>query len=147
MTFWCHWPKLNYAVANADTLKGQRLGIQRLIERLVEKLQDNDHMQIEPTIAALETQLVIIKRSNEMIILLADAVSTPDELLDSQIYVFDTEAKLRRYRQNLRDHPSLSRAAVYKRSHPSFELQPPASPKRVSNTLNIKNTCSFQVKK
>jgi len=126
ITFWCHWPKLNYVVANADTLKGQRLGIQRLIERLVEKLQDNDHMQIEPTIAALETQLVIIKRSNEMIISLADAVSTLDELLDSQIYVFDTEAKLRRYSQNLRDHPSLSRAVVYERSHPSFKLQPPA---------------------
>jgi len=112
--------------ANSDKLKGQRLGIQRFIERLVEKLQDNDDLQFEPTIAAIETQLEIIKSLNEKIISLADAESTPDELLDSQMYVFDTEAKLRRYRQNLRDHPPSSRAAVHERSHPPFELQPPA---------------------
>jgi len=83
-------------------------------------------LQFEPTIAAVETQLEIIKSLNEKIISLADAESTPDELLDSQMYVFDTEAKIRRYRQHLRDHPSSSRAAVHERSHPSSELQPPA---------------------
>ena len=40
------------------------------------------------------------------------------------MYVFDTEAKLRRYRQHLRDHPSSSRAAVHERSHPSSKLHP-----------------------
>jgi len=100
--------------------------IQRFIERLMEKLQDNDDFQFEPTIAAVETQLEIIKSLNEKIISLADAESTPDELLESQMYVFDTEAKRRIYRQNLRDHPSSSRAAVHERSHPSSELQPPA---------------------
>ena len=83
-------------------------------------------MQFEPTIAAVEAQLEIIKSLNEKIISLADAESTPDELLDSQMYVFNTEAKLRRYRQNLRDHPSSSRAAVHERSHSSSELEPSA---------------------
>ena len=87
-------------------------------------------MQFEPTIAAVETQLEIIKSLNEKII--SPAESTPDELLDSQMYVFDTEAKLRRYRQNLRDHPSSSRAAVHEHSYPSSELQPPA----ISETSN-----------
>jgi len=110
---------------NSDKLKGQRLGIQRFIERLMVKLQEIDDLQFEPTIVAIENQLEVI---NEKIISLADAESTPDELLDSQMYVFDTEAKLRGYRQHLRDHPSSSRAAIRERRHPSSELQPPAIP-------------------
>ena len=89
------------------------------------KLQEIDDLQFEPTIVAIENQLEVI---NEKIISLADAESTPDELLDSQMYVFDTEAKLRGYRQHLRDHPSLSRAAIHERRHLSSELQPPAIP-------------------
>ncbi|KAH3812177.1 hypothetical protein DPMN_140601 [Dreissena polymorpha] len=85
---------------NTDKLKGQRLGNQKVIERLLERLDENDKLQFEPTIVAIENQLEIIRGLNEKIIALSDAESTPDELLNSQIYVFDMEAKLRRYRQN-----------------------------------------------
>ncbi|KAH3738959.1 hypothetical protein DPMN_045603 [Dreissena polymorpha] len=91
---------------NTDELKGQRLGTQKVIERLIEILEENYEFQFKPTIVAIENQLEIIRVLNEKIIALSDAESTPDELLDSQMYVFDMGAKLRRYRQNLRDHLS-----------------------------------------
>ena len=48
----------------------------------MEKLQEIDEFQFEPTIVAIENQLEVIKSLNEKIISLADAESTPDELLD-----------------------------------------------------------------
>ncbi|KAH3709251.1 hypothetical protein DPMN_068713 [Dreissena polymorpha] len=109
---------------NTDMLKGQRLGNQKVIERLIERLEENDKLHFEPTIVAIENQLEIIRGLNEKIIALSD------ELLDSQIYVFDMEAKLRRYRQNLRDHPSSSSTAVHDSSMSMSVLQPP----ELSNT-------------
>ncbi|KAH3804700.1 hypothetical protein DPMN_132988 [Dreissena polymorpha] len=82
---------------NTDKLKGQRLGHQKVIERLIERLEENDKLQFEPTIVAIKNQLEVIRALNEKIIALSDVESTPDELLDSQMYVFDMEAKLRRY--------------------------------------------------
>ncbi|KAH3847946.1 hypothetical protein DPMN_090282 [Dreissena polymorpha] len=109
---------------NTDKLKGQRLGNQKVIERLIERLEDNDKLQFEPTIVAIENQLEIIRVLNEKIIALSDAESTPDELLDSQMYVFDMEAKLRRYRQNLRAQSSSSSTAVHDRSLSMSVMQP-----------------------
>ncbi|KAH3813442.1 hypothetical protein DPMN_141902 [Dreissena polymorpha] len=110
---------------NTDKLKGQRLGNQKVIERLIERLEGNDKLQFQPTIVVIENQLEIIRGLNEKIIALSDAESTQDELLDSQMYVFDMEAKLRRYRQNLRDHPSSSSTAVYDCSLSMSVMQPP----------------------
>ncbi|KAH3893300.1 hypothetical protein DPMN_017446 [Dreissena polymorpha] len=72
---------------NTDELKGQRKGTQKVIERLIELLEEYDELQFKPTIVAIENQLEIIRDSNEKIIALSDAESTPDELLDSQMYV------------------------------------------------------------
>ncbi|KAH3792979.1 hypothetical protein DPMN_146481 [Dreissena polymorpha] len=72
---------------NTDNLKGQRLGFQKVIEQLIERLEENDELQFEQTIVAIENQLEIIRSLNEKIIALSDAESTPDELLDSQMYV------------------------------------------------------------
>ena len=112
---------------NTDKLKGQRLGHQKVIERLIERLEENDKLQFEPTIVAIKNQLEVIRALNEKIIALSDVESTPDELLDSQMYVFDMEAKLRRYRQNLRDHPSSSSTAVHDSSLSMSVLQPTES--------------------
>ncbi|KAH3887040.1 hypothetical protein DPMN_011053 [Dreissena polymorpha] len=115
---------------NTDTLKRQGLGIQKVIERSIGRLEENDKLQFEPTIVATGNQLEIIRCLNEKIIALSDAESTPDELLDSQMYVFDMEAMLRRYRQNLRDHPSSSSTAVHDISLSMSVLQHP----ELSNT-------------
>ena len=45
---------------NTDKLNGQRLGIQKVIERLIERLDENDDLQFKPTIGAIENQLEII---------------------------------------------------------------------------------------
>ncbi|KAH3838103.1 hypothetical protein DPMN_111509 [Dreissena polymorpha] len=65
---------------NTDKLKGQRLCNQKVIERLIERLEENDKLQFEPTIVAIDNQLEIIQCLNEKIIALSDAESTPDKL-------------------------------------------------------------------
>ncbi|KAH3811029.1 hypothetical protein DPMN_139429 [Dreissena polymorpha] len=61
---------------NTDKLKGQRLGNQKVIERLLERLEENDKLQFEPTIVAIENQLEVIRGLNVKIIALSDAEST-----------------------------------------------------------------------
>ncbi|KAH3825563.1 hypothetical protein DPMN_127443 [Dreissena polymorpha] len=46
---------------NTDKLKGQRLGNQKVIDRFIERLEENDKLQFEPTIVAIENQLEIIR--------------------------------------------------------------------------------------
>ncbi|KAH3842773.1 hypothetical protein DPMN_116277 [Dreissena polymorpha] len=115
---------------NTDKLKRRKLGIQKVFERMIERLEENDKLQFEPTIVAIENQMEIIHGLNEKIISLSNAESTQDELLDSQIYDFDMEAKLWRYRQNMRDHLSSSSTAAHDCSLSMSVMQQP----EISNT-------------
>ena len=108
---------------NVDKLKGQRHGTQRFIKRLMEKLEEYDVLQFEPTIGVIENQLEIFRSLNEKITNLTDADLIADELLDTQVFIFDVESKLRVHRHHLRDRPFSSRTAVSDSSNSTSDVQ------------------------
>ncbi|KAH3893491.1 hypothetical protein DPMN_017638 [Dreissena polymorpha] len=55
---------------NTDELKGKRIETQKVIERLIKILEENDELQFESTIVAIENQLEIIRDLNANIIAL-----------------------------------------------------------------------------
>jgi hypothetical protein len=87
----------------------QRLGLKKIIERFIEKLaeakKEDDMLQYETTIEALQNKVCSLQSLNEKILSLTDAESTPDEMLESEEYTFDLEVKLRKsgniYSKNL----------------------------------------------
>ena len=81
----------------------QRFGLKKIIERFIEKLaeakEEDDMLQYETTIEALQNKVCSLQSLNEKILSLTDAESTPDEMLESEEYTFDLEVKLRKCRQ------------------------------------------------
>ncbi|KAH3699955.1 hypothetical protein DPMN_074917 [Dreissena polymorpha] len=104
----------------------QRLDLKKIIEQFIEKLaeakEEDDMLQYETTIEALQTKICSLQSLNEKILSLTDAESTPDEMLESEEYTFDLEVKLRKSRQYLLQKSTSKDAEVV--PTPRCEAQP-----------------------
>ncbi|KAH3867127.1 hypothetical protein DPMN_030252 [Dreissena polymorpha] len=116
----------------------QRLGLKKIIERFIEKLaeakEEDDMLQYETTIEALQNKVCSLQSLNEKILSLTDAESTPDEMLESEEYTFDLEVKLRKCRQYLLQKSTSKDAEVVPTQR--CEAQPQDNQSRNENSSN-----------
>ena len=116
----------------------QRLGLKKIIERFIEKLaeakEEDDMLQYETTVEALQNKVCSLQSLNEKILSLTDAESTPDEMLESEEYTFDLEVKLRKCRQYLLQKSTIKDAEVVPTQR--CEAQPQDTQSRNENSSN-----------
>ncbi|KAH3880054.1 hypothetical protein DPMN_003966 [Dreissena polymorpha] len=101
---------------------------------MAEAKEEDDMLQYETTVEALQNKVCSLQSLNEKILSLTDAKSTPDEMLESEEYTFDLEVKLRKFQQYLLQKSTSKDAQVVPTQR--CEAQPQENQSRNENSSN-----------